>query len=318
MLPHLSFPPSLSSLLSLPLVRLAATVCAGLVAAVILARVLVWAVRAWRRHRVATWLRVPVPRKFRVRRAPEHREVGAFLLHYPTWRYAKKDRTRDRRRRDNRVVNHWSVLEIGPWRIMCRDVFAMYDLVLAVRRAGTPVAMSEHEVLKARSVGEQLRTRQRDVTIDGLVAAFAQRPSDFEPFCADLFRAVGYRAQVTAATNDGGVDLRLQRDGRTTIVECKCYGRSHTVGRPVLQKLHGANAVEHADAMMVVTTSTFTSGAVEFARQTGIELVDGDRLISMVRQAWGHVLPPEVCPATDVTLTRQELLTGFPPDMRVR
>ena len=74
---------------------------------------------------------------------------------------------------------------------------------------------------------------------------------------------------------DGGIDLRMSREGRTYIVECKCYDRSHRAGRPVAQKLQGANAVERAGRMVVVTTSAFSQDAIDYAGQVGAELIDG-------------------------------------------
>ena len=121
-------------------VRAAVASVVGLVAVGVIVKALTWLYRALLRRCVGKELGVRIHRGFRVRRAKTHRDIGAFLLAYPTWRYAKKDGTRDRRRSDNAVINHWSVLEVGRWRISCQDVFALYDLVLAVRGAGVVVA----------------------------------------------------------------------------------------------------------------------------------------------------------------------------------
>ena len=297
-------------------VRAAVASVVGLVAVGVIVKVLTWLYRALLRRCVGKELGVRIHRGFRVSRAKTHRDIGAFLLAYPTWRYAKKDGTRDRRRSDNAVINHWSVLEVGRWRINCQDVFALYDLVLAVRGAGVVVAESAHEQRKREATSSSRRARHNAVSIDSLISAFASRPTDFERFCADLFRSFGFRVETTPPVRDGGVDLRMSREGWTYIVECKCYDRSHRVGRPVIQKLQGANAVEMADRMVVVTTSAFSQDAIDYAGQVGAELIDGDHLIAMCSRAWGNALPPSIMPDRTVALSADDLLTGFPADLR--
>ena len=277
-------------------------------------QVLRYVYRGYLRSRASADLGVALGRRFRVRRSRPYRQTGAFTLAYPRWRYANKDATRDRRRSDNRVIRRQSVLEVHRWRILCGSVFVMYDLVLRLRAAGVPVELSDHEQVKARVTGSRAAARASATSIDGLLASFSTRPTDFEPFCADLFRAHGFQAEVTPPSRDGGIDLRLWKDGLSYVVECKCYDRSHTVGRPVVQKLRGANTVEGADRMMVVTTSRFTRDAVTYAQQAGVQLVDGEHLVRLCHEAWGTSLPA----APDVALTREEILTGFPQDMPAR
>ena len=61
------------------------------------------------------------------------------------------------------------------------------------------------------------------MSLAGLVAALASRPTGFEPFCADPLRAFGFQAEIALPARDGGTDLRTSRHGRTYIAECKCY-----------------------------------------------------------------------------------------------
>ena len=103
------------------------------------------------------------------------------------------------------------------------------------------------------------------MSLAGLVAALASRPTGFEPFCADPLRACGFQAEIALPARDGGTDLRTSWQGRTHVVECKCYNRSHRVGGPVIQKLQGAGTVERADRMAVVATSAFSQDALDYA-----------------------------------------------------
>jgi restriction system protein len=66
----------------------------------------------------------------------------------------------------------------------------------------------------------------------------------FEPVIADAFRRHGYGVRETGGRNqaDGGVDVVLQRDGETTIVQAK-HSRSDRVGVALVRELYG---IQHA------------------------------------------------------------------------
>jgi len=107
-------------------------------------------------------------------------------------------------------------------------------------------------------------------------------PTQFEVFVADLYRHSGYHTEVTSQTNDHGKDVILTKNKEITYVECKLYAKGNNIGRPDLQKLHGAMSKDKVERGIFVTTSNFAKTAVVYARGTGIELVDGDDLISLI------------------------------------
>lgn len=300
---------------SLPTARVAVVITAIVLMAALVIAGLQLTAQPRLRRRVSRELGVRIPRGCRIASAPVRRKIGSFLLEYPTWRHARSDRTRDDSSAGNRIERHWSVLDTEGWRIMCRDVFTLYDLVLAVREAGFPVAPSRHEVIKKRTLNEHLLTRHRNVTVEGLISTFSQNPSGLGVFCGDLFRALGYQAEVSRRSARSPLELHLHRNGRTAMVGYLCQERSRAVGQGVLRRMHEARTAEQSDALIVVTTSEFTPEAVEYARRARIELIDGDRLVAMARKAWGNVLRLGVTPSSWVSLTNEELRTGFPPDM---
>lgn len=66
-------------------------------------------------------------------------------------------------------------------------------------------------------------------------------PGEFEIFCRNLFRELGYKSTATKATIAGGKDVILKsRKGDTIYVEVKHYRSDNYVNREVLQKLVGA------------------------------------------------------------------------------
>lgn len=86
---------------------------------------------------------------------------------------------------------------------------------------------------------------------------------------------------------DGGVDLRLKKDDQLTLVQCKRW-KSKKVGLPIVRELLGTITAESAHAGIMVTTSTYTSEAISFAQQQGIQLIDGNTLADSITER-GHI-----------------------------
>lgn len=292
----------------------------GMVAVVAVVAVawIVWEfAQAILRHMIGNKYSVRVPGSVRVGRNRRHSPDG-FSMGYPYWQAAKKDGTRDLRTNNKRIVRIPTVIFLDGWRLSVKDPFVAYDLVNGLRDAGHDMGRCSEEEWKLQCLTERERARSEATSIDGIVDRFKGHPTDFEPFCADLFRTLGWQAQTTPPSRDGGFDLRMIRpDGVIYIAECKCYSPRHHVGRPVVQKLHGANAVEHAQGMMLVTTSSFSQDAVDYAAQAGVELVDGSTLVGLCRRAWGG-RPTAIIPERSARMTRAELMSRIPADMRSR
>ena len=125
---------------------------------------------------------------------------------------------------------------------------------------------------------------KREQTIGSLIAQFHERPTDFEEYVADLFRFYGFDAQVTAASNDGGKDIIMRKDGYTYVVEVKLYATHNKISREKIQKLHSAMIDCGANYAIFVTTSDFASTAVEYAERNGINLINGEILVGMIEE----------------------------------
>ncbi|MDO5084207.1 MAG: restriction endonuclease [Arachnia propionica] len=293
------------------------------VGAVLLGTVaVVWVVtllaRTIRRLQATRELGVRIPRGFRVRRARPERDQGTFVLAYPRWQVARKDGTRNRRYRTNEVVEDFSTLELGRWRLSSRSVMRFYDLVVALRGRGHVIALSGEEAEKLALLNEQEGLRVCGASRNHIYHRFAAEPTRFEQFCAELYRELGHRVEVTPPIADGGFDLRMFGPGGKTLVECKCFHPAQSVGRPVLQKLFGAGAVEGADRLLVVTTATFSKEALAYAEAVGMDLVDGDALVTLCDRAWGCRPPAQGPTVQEVQLTLEDHLAHMPADIRER
>lgn len=118
-------------------------------------------------------------------------------------------------------------------------------------------------------------------------------PAFFERVIVDLLVAMGYGGSHENAalrlgkSGDGGIDGIIDEDrlGLDRIyVQAKRYADQVTVQRPEVQGFVGSLVGLGASKGVFVTTSTFTSGAKEYARHLPqrVILIDGIRLTELM------------------------------------
>jgi restriction system protein len=105
----------------------------------------------------------------------------------------------------------------------------------------------------------------------------------FELLVGEAFRRRSYQVEETGQGGaDGGVDLILRRNGRTELVQCKQW-RTRQVNVPIVREMWGLVAHHRADGAKIVCVGEFTRDASEFASGKNIELINGKRLLELVR-----------------------------------
>ncbi|RSS41151.1 restriction endonuclease [Streptomyces sp. WAC07061] len=92
--------------------------------------------------------------------------------------------------------------------------------------------------------------------------------------------------EVVGGAGDLGADvLATTADGRRVVLQCKHYAEDNRVGSQDLQRFGGTcYAVHEADVAVIVTTSSFTAPAAEYADTCGIARVDGEALAAWTEQ----------------------------------
>lgn len=116
---------------------------------------------------------------------------------------------------------------------------------------------------------------------------------EFEALVAMAYGRLGYSVEERGGRGrDGGVDIVLREQGRTTLVQCKHWNRQQ-VGVSIVRELYGVINHEHADAGVIVTGGMFTADGVAFAKGKPIELVNGEKLLELLSYARGPVAPQE-------------------------
>jgi hypothetical protein len=111
-------------------------------------------------------------------------------------------------------------------------------------------------------------------------------PYEFEHLIADLWEEMGFQTEVIQQSQDKGIDIRATNQlGQKHLIQVKRHGPNSVVGDPKIREYAGLYRQENGvDEVYVVTTNGFTSQARDTADSVGVELVDDERLITLIAQ----------------------------------
>lgn len=177
---------------------------------------------------------------------------------------------------------------------LAREVFAPFwpEKAKTAAPASAPVQPSDEisdpiEVIEdavsriEASVGEDLLDRLRN-----------SHPDFFEQAVVDLLLKMGYggaaqRGRRIGGSNDEGIDGLIDQDALgldQVYIQAKRYKEGNNVGREPIQAFVGALHGFGASRGVFLTTSAFTSGAIDYAKkvQSRIILIDGAKLVDLM------------------------------------
>jgi restriction system protein len=167
------------------------------------------------------------------------------------------------RRRQQTVSDPYGIVDRSKWdtelryfidRVLPREI----DLSrLDAHFRSTLAAFIDDEISSTERVSGHQSTPDRDdvESMSGI---------DFESLCAQTLVRAGWKASLTSASHDQGVDV-LAEFGRVTLVlQCKRYGRP--VGNKAVQEVFAAKTHTLATHAAVVSNAGFTPAAIELAR----------------------------------------------------
>jgi hypothetical protein len=105
---------------------------------------------------------------------------------------------------------------------------------------------------------------------------------DFEKLISALLTRMGFQAEMTKTSGDGGIDIIAVLDkpifGGRYLFQCKRFAPDNLVGSPTVRDFYGAVTADRAVKGILITTSDFTVRAQEFGRRVGVELVSMNQL----------------------------------------
>ncbi|MGV5046008.1 restriction endonuclease [Rhodococcus pyridinivorans] len=157
------------------------------------------------------------------------------------------------------------------------------------------VAESDLDPVEQMEAGE--RRLHADVGVELIKRLRAQAPEFLEHSVLDLLVKMGYGgteklAQRLGGSGDGGVDGVIDQDALgldRVYVQAKRYAQGNVVQRPDVQGFAGALQGVGANRGIFITTSSFSQGAIQFAKNisdsagnTRIVLIDGERLARLM------------------------------------
>lgn len=129
--------------------------------------------------------------------------------------------------------------------------------------------------------------KEKDFLNNGIVAKTSHRfdelnkeGSDFEHLIVRLYNAMGYISKRTGGSGDQGADVIASKDGVNVLIQAKCY--LNPVNNEAVQQANTALSYHGCSKAVVITTSTFTTGAIDLAKANSVELIDGERLRRML------------------------------------
>ena len=108
---------------------------------------------------------------------------------------------------------------------------------------------------------------------------------EFEEYVWSLFLKLGYSIDNKNYPLDAGSDLKIRRDGKTSLVRCRKYYVRRVPFAMVNEFCEAVNAEPSVEKGYFITTGFFTREAQKFAVGKPIELIDGERLMDFVRIA---------------------------------
>lgn len=113
--------------------------------------------------------------------------------------------------------------------------------------------------------------------------------ADFERLISSLLKKMGFVAEMTKASGDGGIDIEATLDkpivGGRYLIQCKRFAPGSLVGSPTVREFYGALIADRKAAKgILVTTSGYSEPAKKFAENLPIELIDGRMLAELLNQ----------------------------------
>lgn len=106
----------------------------------------------------------------------------------------------------------------------------------------------------------------------------------FEAVCEALFAQAGFETRSQSHGADGGVDIWLHSantQGPVAVVQCK-HWHNKPVGVKEIREFFGVMASHQLKRGTYATTSTYTADAQKFAKDNGINAMDGPALLALI------------------------------------
>jgi restriction system protein len=120
---------------------------------------------------------------------------------------------------------------------------------------------------------------------DDLLAVSGLSQKEVERLVADAYRRQGYQVSEiggSAAQSEPG--MLLTKASQRLLLQCK-YWKTRKLAEMPVRELYGMMAAQSANAGILITSGTFTLEASRFAGYGHIQLIDGPRVLALLRES---------------------------------
>ena len=119
---------------------------------------------------------------------------------------------------------------------------------------------------------------------DDLLAISGLAQNEVERVVAEAYRRQGYQVTALAASAaEPDAGMLLTKDAQRVLLLCK-YWKTRKLAEMPVRELYGMMAEQGANAGILITSGSFTLEASRFAGYGRIQLIDGPRLLALLRQ----------------------------------
>ena len=175
--------------------------------------------------------------------------------------------------------------------------FDSYNEFVAIKKEDGKIvsAVEEVETKSPQDMLDEAISQMNASLADDLMTEIMKISSyEFERLVVRLLLKMGYgtlqlnKEAVTQKTNDEGIDGIVTADKfgfDSVYIQAKQWKKDSTVSRPEVQKFLGALVSKGASKGLFITTSTFTKGAIDCAKEVKTQkvvLVDGEQLAKLM------------------------------------
>jgi restriction system protein len=134
---------------------------------------------------------------------------------------------------------------------------------------------------------ERLSARTGDVltaaAADDLLALSGLAQGEVERVVLEAYRRQGYQALESGVSGvEADAGKLLTKAAQRLLLQCKYWSTRKIAEMPV-RELYGMMAAHNANAGILVTSGSFTLEASRFAGYGSIQLIDGPRLLALLR-----------------------------------
>ncbi|MDR2755564.1 MAG: restriction endonuclease [Planctomycetaceae bacterium] len=163
-----------------------------------------------------------------------------------------------------------------------KELFNHYVDDLSESEEGISKFFTEDDLFGLFGLQSPNSTKSSSVNLENNTETYLPDPLDFEKRVCDLFEKMGYHTRLTQKSRDGGVDIFAKKQNISgsydeVIIQCKHKEQADgMVGIQSVRELFGVlRSNNRFTKGILVTNGFFSQDAVSFAKDNGIELIDG-------------------------------------------